>query len=848
MEQVLTVTHRDGTTFDLQSKGSEVWGITGATQSVELNAGDTVTVNVLSTTPLPFALGDKITVYGKTYTINELPRLTKTGRRRYQYTCIFEGEQYYLLNTLWQMPFSVINETYTGDLEDFGTLIVTNLVRVYGNGSWSLGNVPADTETKTLSYADTNCLDVLQQICSEWEVEFEIEKTVNSHTLHFKTKVGGSIDHEFMYGKAGGGYELQRNGVNDPDFGTRIYFYGGSNNISNAYYNNRQSPRLCLARKVVGNTTTNNPNKANSYIQQPDAVNKYGLIERVKVFEDIYPNRIGTVTGIDAESEVKFSDSSMFNLNETDSQGNTKWLIPGTTAQIHFNTGALAGYDFDIVSYKHSTHTFTIHPKSDDNNYTFPSPDNNTFRIAVGDEYIITDIVLPDAYVTGQNGAQEKLQAAAQEWYQQHCAPAVEYTMNLDQMFVKRLAEEMEVSDGAVFHIGDEITVTDEAMGFTQKVFRIVKFTRDITRPYAYTIDIAETNLNRAQYNWRRRTRYIPDIVHRLGLDDVAFPANAAAQAVMTHEAFNTGNNNSTRIGYIIDDNNKLRPAIIPDNAIIARMINSGAVTRAKLAADAMRHVENITSRVFYQYNEGEDRAEVVITAGTYTNTQIENEPIPISNNVLIADIEGNPLDAALDYYIYFDTDSKMPVVSTMPQDVSKYIEIGLMGACEDPSDNKTARPVVMNPVTLTPQDFIFVRSDGTSGKVKDIDTVVGINANSGLRKDTSDLKTTVGNNNSGLVKKTNDIESVVGADANSGLRKKTADLETTVGGANSGLVKDVADISNDLNNQNTGLAAIRSAINTLKSKVNGITYEDCAHQVCATITIPDLPWEAVSQ
>ena len=480
MGEILTVTHKDGSSLILRSKGSEVWGITSATQSIELNGNDTVTVSVLSTTPLNFLLGDTVTVYGKKYTMNELPKLTKTAERHLQYTCTFEGEQYQLLNTLWQMPFSAINDTYVGNLSDFAALLVSNLVRVYGAGSWIVGNVPADTDTMLLCYSDTNCLDVLQQICSEWEVEFSIATNGSVHTLNFYTTIGGTINHEFMYGQIGGGYELQRNGVSDPDFGTRIYFYGGSSNIPNAYFNARQSSRLCLARKVVGTVQTNNPNKANSYIQQTSAVSKYGLIERVKVFEDIYPNRIGTVTAIDAGNEKVFFDDTMFNLNkETD--GNTDYLIAGTTAKVHFNTGLCAGYDFDITAFQWKDANnnvigkFTIQAITDENNYTFPSPDNNAFRIAVGDQYIITDIVMPNTYVTQ---AQTDLQTAAQDWYEKHCAPAVEYTMNLDQQFVKRLAATLGIADGVVFSIGDKVTITDSEMGFSQKEFRITQFTR----------------------------------------------------------------------------------------------------------------------------------------------------------------------------------------------------------------------------------------------------------------------------------------------------------------------------------------------------------------------------------
>ena len=328
-------------------------------------------------------------------------------------------------------------------------------------------------------------------------------------------------------------------------------------------------------------------------MQASDAVNTYGLIEKIKVFEDIYPNRIGTVTSIDNDSELVFFDNTMFNLNEKDGSGNTKWLIAGTTAKVHFNTGACAGYDFDISEFTYKSGNtvigkFKINALKDENNYIFPSHDNNAFRIAVGDEYIITDIVLPTSYITA---AQNALQTAAADWYNKHCAPAVEYTMTLSQQFVKRLAAEMGIVDGVVFNIGDKITVTDTALGFTQKQFRIVQFSRDLTKEYAYTLKISETNLHRAQYRFRRRTYVIPDIIRRFRLDEPAQLAAEANQVAVAYRAFGLGtegvamgNANATRIGYIIDNSNHLRASVIANNTL----------TQAMLVADLAQRIANV--------------------------------------------------------------------------------------------------------------------------------------------------------------------------------------------------------------------------------------------------------------
>lgn len=869
MGKILTVTHRNGSTFNLQCKGNEVWGITSATQSIELNGNDTATVAVLSTTPLPFALGDTIAIYGKVYTLNEPPKQTKTGERRYQYTCTFEGEQYKLLNPLWQMPFSAINDAYTGTLADFAALLVSNIVRIYGSGSWVVGNVPENTATKTLCYTDTNCLDVLQQICSEWEVEFTIGTNGNTHVLEFYPTIGGSIDHEFTYGLIGGGYELQRNGTSDPDFGTRIYFYGGSNNIPNSYFNSRQSPRLCLARKVVGTTQTSNPNKANSYIQQPNAVNLYGLIERVKVFEEIYPNRIGKVTAIDNDNERVFFDDTMFELDKK-TGGNTDYLIAGTTAKVHFNTGLCAGYDFDIAAFTWKDDDgsiigkFTINAITDENNYVFPSHDNNTFRIATGDEYIITDIVMPTAYVTA---AQNELQTAAQGWYEKHCAPAIEYTMNLDQQFVKRLAADLGITDGVVFHIGDKIKITDAEMGFVQKEFRITKFTRDLTRAYAYTLEIAETDTHRAKYNWRRRTRAIPGLFERLGLTDVSRLAADANQAAISRQAFNLSGDNSTRIGLIVDDNGSLRPAIIQDSTIINRMVANNAITNNKIKAGDIA-IDRLAQAVVKKI----DRVDLIPTLLQYINNGSNLQrhytgDISIENNILSlktvglvdgmarqllgfpTDTWNNANDETIDFTTDREADKAYNVYAVVKDDGSMtyealpvdesivgddYIKLGEVSA-EDGEGKRTYTQSVgktyMQDGVLrdeTGNAVLDIQNNIIRGAVKfaglkdangnDIDmlSILGVSPTTagGMRKMLSDNISVVGADaNSGLRKKVADQENIIGADANSGLRKATSDLQTTVGNSNSGLVKSV--------NNNTAKIGTANTSGTLIYKIN---------------------------
>lgn len=77
----------------------------------------------------------------------------------------------------------------------------------------------------------------------------------------------------------------------------------------------------------------------------------------------------------------------MFDLNAKEADGKTtKYLIEGTNAKIKFESGQLAGYEFDLHSYEHGTHKFVINKFQDENGTVFPSETSGAFQISVGDK------------------------------------------------------------------------------------------------------------------------------------------------------------------------------------------------------------------------------------------------------------------------------------------------------------------------------------------------------------------------------------------------------------------------------------------------------------------------------
>ena len=469
MEQII-VRHPDGTTALLTSRARKS-GVTKAEQSITLLGADTVAITVKSATPLTFHLGDQIDVYGKTYTLNQLPGIKKTGNRNFEYTLTFEGVQYELIDVQFLLPDDTVLDSFTGDLEDFLGILIGNLTRVYP-GKWVLGVYPANTEYKTLTYTEKNCLEVLQDLCEQYSTEFEITQANGVRTLNIKT-AGVNFPYTFRYGRTGGLYELTRQNINSKNVVTRLYVYGGSSNLGDKY----RYTRLCLPGKA----------KNASYIEDAAAIAAYGLKENTKIFDDIRPERYGEVTAA-GSAYYAFKDATMnFDLNEKDSAGNTKWLINGATAKVKFTTGNLAGYEFDIHKYDHATKEIQVVPFTDENGMKFPSETSAAFQFGVGDKYFFTDINLPDAYKTD---AENKLLAEGNKAITEYSQPQVQYGLSIDENFIRQFAGELTVVN--LFAVGDYIPVEDEDIGVNKSV-RITAFTRDLLREYKYNITLGDS-------------------------------------------------------------------------------------------------------------------------------------------------------------------------------------------------------------------------------------------------------------------------------------------------------------------------------------------------------------------
>lgn len=512
MEQII-IKKPDGTEIPLFSR-KNVSSVSKANQKTALLSDDVVSITVSSALPLDLDIGCVLILYGKPYKLNQLPEPAKEGERRYTYELRFEGLQYDLIDVHYHLPEDAYGETYYSDLAGHLQVLMWNINRIFP-GKWVLGTYPENTEYKNITNSGKNCLQVAQELCSDYGVEFEITTDGTTYTLNIKEKVGITHTFTLRYGRGKGLYRLERKNVNNAGIVTRLYVYGGTENLGRNYGNTR----LCLP----GTT------RLTSYIEDEAAIALYGVKEGEKTY-DIKPQRVGTVTALGADV-ITFADSTMFDLNAKDADGkSTKYLIDGTSAKIKFESGGLAGYEFDLHSYDHVTKTFVINKFQDENGSVFPSETSAAFQIAVGDKYSISDIQLPDEYI---DEAEEELEEEGSKYLPTVSQPQVSYKLELTEGFFTSLfGDEVETE---ILHVGDFIPIEDEQIG-VNKAVRITQIERDLLKPHSYDITLSDTITKTTTVRVWNELQEINEVIQ---INKLADPAKARRRWKATQELLN---------------------------------------------------------------------------------------------------------------------------------------------------------------------------------------------------------------------------------------------------------------------------------------------------------------------
>ena len=415
---------------------------------------------------------------GERYTLNQPAKVVKHNSFSFEYTLTMDSEGANLKNYKFRNPNDkTLKFPFTASPRYHIQILVDCLNMI--DSRWTLGTT-IEAPEKLISYNHNNCLEALDMIAKAFETEYEIiGKTIHLHKVeYFKDN-----PLPLQYGK-GKGFKTGVSRTTEQSRITRLYVQGGDRNIDRSKYGNKELLLPKLQEYVYEGVTFVSDDKGLS-IAVKNAQNNGFLNEQSLDLSHIYPKRKGRVSAVFEVDKAKhfydFTDTSIPQaLNFSDLQ------IKGEKMVIYFESGMLSGREFEVSKYDHIQKRFQLVPKEEDG-VTMP---NDIFKPAVGDEYSVYNMQMPNAYICDnatQSGASWEMMKEACKYLYENRADLFTFTGDLDGIWAKKNWANV----GGRLKMGAYIHFSDTEFQRTPVAIRIVGLKEYVNNPYSPQIELS---------------------------------------------------------------------------------------------------------------------------------------------------------------------------------------------------------------------------------------------------------------------------------------------------------------------------------------------------------------------
>ena len=463
----------------------------------ELQGEDYVQLEFALATHVELPLRSYIIIDNVRYYLLAPAKIESEHTRSYAYTARYEAPQamlklYRFRNTVdGRQKFPL-----TAKPIEHMRMLIDNLAP--RDAMWQLGDC-IDAPEKVISYDYLTCYDALDLIAATFETEWEIvDGAISLHKVEYFRSDPLSLS----YGKDKGLLP----GVGRSIFGSEkpisaVYPQGGERNIDPSKYGNRTL--LLPKSKTIGydgyyfsDDFLYDASKGIEYATSQDGTSVRRFMPTENVAEgtldcsDIYPQRVGRVTRV----IVRDASQSFYDIcdNTIPSTLNYEdYRIAGETMTIVFQSGMLAGKEFSVNHYAHNSvginesRRFEITPQA----YDGVMMPGKEYVPAVGDEYVVFGIALPDAYIADndtKSGAEWDMLRKCVRYLYENEKPAYSFTSTLDPKFVKR----HNIYDRV--RVGAYISFTNEGFQPEPMLMRVASVKNFINAPHNIEISINE--------------------------------------------------------------------------------------------------------------------------------------------------------------------------------------------------------------------------------------------------------------------------------------------------------------------------------------------------------------------
>ncbi|WP_300877968.1 phage tail protein [uncultured Bacteroides sp.] len=481
----------------------------GGKRKFMLMKEDCITLKFSLDTPLNFKLGDNVDCTFGLFELMELCKPSYNGETGgYDYELRLDAYYWKWRNKVFKFIPEAGGQEAAWNLTASLATQMDVFLRNLENLGYTYRGTPfeyvieptVDSSAKLMSYSNTNMIDALSQMAEVWECEW----WVTDNIIHFgRCEYGTPVDL-----KLGDNVNEMTRSESQNSYATRIYAFGSTRNLPADY------------RPVDENTIVNGivQKRLMLPVDTPciDAYPNMSMeeaIEDVVVFEDIYPRRTGTMSGITlheytdkTEEEGKepvFTKWNAYRFRDPGIAFSEKYVLPGQELKIIFQSGALNGMEFSVIFNpcdKEGGETpvpdrlpdGSLNPAAQvweicrNEECGRPLPDN-VFAPKEGDTYVLSGF--DTKFISGSMlaDAEIELKQKAEQYVAKMKVDPSTYT-------VKMNSDRMVAEDGSLrlLELGDKVRLFSSAYFDTgSRVSRIIGFEYNLDMPYdspVYTV------------------------------------------------------------------------------------------------------------------------------------------------------------------------------------------------------------------------------------------------------------------------------------------------------------------------------------------------------------------------
>ena len=441
---------------------------------------------------------------GERFTLERPEAFKMKHSRSFEYTVTMESSQ--AKAKIWKFRNPVdgrLKFSLTAKPHEHLQMFVDNMNR--RDTGWAVGSCVSGDEV-CISYSHAFCYEALEQMASTLNTEFEFNgKTVSLRKVEYNKNNPLPLS----YGR-GNGFKpnVGRSNYGETPPTEILYVQGGSDNIDPSKYGS--SELLLPKSQSIGfdgvyfeDEEGFNADNARYYmtddlgfsIRRKDK-DLTSLAESSLDCSDIYPKHVGEISSVVCVDK----DKNFYDIIDNSIPENLdyeKCLIDGETMTVIFQTGMLAGKEFEVKYYhnsilnpdgslKKAARRFEITPQEIDGQ-TMP---NETFCPRANEKYAVFKCMLPDSYICNnatKSGASWDMFRQAVKSLFDNEETKFTFTGDLDGIWAKKDW----LNIGGRIKLGGYIKFSDERFQKDGVLVRITGIKDYINKPHSPSLELS---------------------------------------------------------------------------------------------------------------------------------------------------------------------------------------------------------------------------------------------------------------------------------------------------------------------------------------------------------------------